>query len=1262
MSACGCGEAPQKHQEEEPVSASVDALLTASLLQNPNKAGTGGRSKDEINAIIKEASKNSAFTKKAVEKMERLSKDIEFLKERAAKITPADLEASGFVVKELVESAKATRNLTRTIVHVDMDAFYASIETLDRPDLNEKPMAVGGPKSGGTLCTANYVARKYGVRSAMATHIAKKLCPELVVLTPNFSKYEKKAAEIRAVFAKYHEKYTPTSLDEAYLDITDYLKRNPRLTAEETVSILRQEIFEVSQLTASAGIGCNKMIAKICSDMNKPNGQYFVPPDPEKISEFMKNLPIRKVPGIGNVSEQYLKALNIENCGDLELQLPRLRLLLTPALFDHCKVNISLGIGSTDVDRDESAIQKAIGREQTAPMKVPEAMYKELERLTEQLETDMASAEVVGRCVTLKMKDISFTVSQRSKTTSHYISTADDIFTIGQELLAKELRANPDLNLRLIGIRMTSLIPKKDLEERKQFFTKNGNQEAVESDSDREVLLACPLCFKKVERAMLTVHVISCVDKDDKAQKKSHKSSKSLAFSENCGESLSRESRSRVLAAEYPSDDIACENDLTNSINSDATYKSCKKRDISGAIRKQTVVYSEKETEPYPRNAKINHIGPAKGATKTGIAKYFVPDLIETIKRIASEKAVNEMGSAISAAGGAKGAKNYEKVYVRAHDEVWKNTNGIIDGMIATLDSLSALKLRNGIHVRQKEFDEYIFYRLGLALPHIAAGDNLNMPGLGKLLRQCGAFFIRRTWGDDVLYNTVMKEYVEILLRQGHNIMAFTEGTRSRIGKLLQPKFGIMKIILEAVLSGRVTDCMIVPMSIGYDKVIETGSYVSELLGVPKQKESLYQLMSNMNILSLKWGRIDVSFGKAFSLKEYIGAHTIRRGIPLNPATSKVDRDLLLQSLGYRVLSDINKISVIMPTALVGTMVLTLRGRGVGRNELIRKVDWLTKIIEMRGGSVADFHGKSTAWVVDRAVQVLRDLIGQRNDLLEPVFYPAKRFELSFYRNQVIHLFITEAILSCALYATVKQGGPVHNQKVKIFPDLERDCTFISKLLKSEFIYGPNGLTDNMLKTIDDLTSLEVMKIETEILQDGKTEVKWLSLSSEERRIGRETFGTGDLSYFEAVNGETLKNGFQRLKQMGVILFRKHKKGSESIPMVALCLDWCPKTPLPKAPKCGKQEKTSGSLISSDVSDSAQDCFDETWRYFVPEGRLWELCEQIGRYRREGKNRRDTATVATRVLSLAAVTGLQVMESETLVGRTRKKAIAKAKL
>ncbi|ORY52916.1 DNA/RNA polymerase [Rhizoclosmatium globosum] len=174
-----------------PPTTTTDSLLTASMLQNPNKAGTGGRSKDEINRIILEASKNSAYFKRQGEKAEKLNADICQLKERAAKLTAADLEASAAVVKTLVAARAATRDLSRTIVHVDMDAFYASVEELDRPDLKGKPMAVGGPKAGGTLCTANYEARKWGVRSAMATHIAQKLCPELVILKPNFEKYQK---------------------------------------------------------------------------------------------------------------------------------------------------------------------------------------------------------------------------------------------------------------------------------------------------------------------------------------------------------------------------------------------------------------------------------------------------------------------------------------------------------------------------------------------------------------------------------------------------------------------------------------------------------------------------------------------------------------------------------------------------------------------------------------------------------------------------------------------------------------------------------------------------------------------------------------------------------------------------------------------------------------------------------------------------------------------------------------------------------------
>jgi glycerol-3-phosphate O-acyltransferase len=146
----------------------------------------------------------------------------------------------------------------------------------------------------------------------------------------------------------------------------------------------------------------------------------------------------------------------------------------------------------------------------------------------------------------------------------------------------------------------------------------------------------------------------------------------------------------------------------------------------------------------------------------------------------------------------------------------------------------------------------YILYSVGIALPHIAAGDNLNLPGIGTLLRYNGAFFIRRQWGDDKLYVSVMKEYIELLMAKGYNIEAFIEGTRSRTGKLLRPKFGILKSCLDAVYSGRVKDAILVPVSIGYDKVIETPSYVDELLGRPKEKESLGQLVnSGFNLLQV---------------------------------------------------------------------------------------------------------------------------------------------------------------------------------------------------------------------------------------------------------------------------------------------------------------------------------------------------------------------------------------------------------------------------
>jgi glycerol-3-phosphate O-acyltransferase len=197
----------------------------------------------------------------------------------------------------------------------------------------------------------------------------------------------------------------------------------------------------------------------------------------------------------------------------------------------------------------------------------------------------------------------------------------------------------------------------------------------------------------------------------------------------------------------------------------------------------------------------------------------------------------------------------------------------------------------------------YVMFRLGLQIPHIVAGDNLDMPIVGTLLRGSGAFFIRREWGDDLLYKTIVEEYIAILLAGGYNLECFVEGTRSRLGKLLTPKFGVLKIVLDAILSKNASDCMLVPISIGYDKIIETSSYANELLGTPKEKESLFGLFSNSRLLQLKWGRVkwgrvDVRVSKPFSLQDWIEEQMSRReAFDVSLPENKV---VLLKSLGYK--------------------------------------------------------------------------------------------------------------------------------------------------------------------------------------------------------------------------------------------------------------------------------------------------------------------------------------------------------------------------
>ena len=186
----------------------------------------------------------------------------------------------------------------RKIIHIDMDAFYASVEQLDNPELRGKPIAVGGGSERGVVSAASYEARKFGVRSAMSGIVARKNCPHLIFVKPRFERYKEISKKIRSIFYEYTDLVEPLSLDEAYLDVTENKKGNP--SASLIAKEIRQRIFDELHLNASAGISSSKFIAKIASDINKPNGQKTIPP--EEIIPFLEELPIKKFFGIGKVT------------------------------------------------------------------------------------------------------------------------------------------------------------------------------------------------------------------------------------------------------------------------------------------------------------------------------------------------------------------------------------------------------------------------------------------------------------------------------------------------------------------------------------------------------------------------------------------------------------------------------------------------------------------------------------------------------------------------------------------------------------------------------------------------------------------------------------------------------------------------------------------------------------------------------------------------------------------------------------------------
>ena len=337
----------------------------------------------------------------------------------------------------------------RKIIHIDMDAFYASVEELDNPELKGKAIAVGGNEIRGVVSAASYEARKFGVRSAMSGYIAKKNCPHLIFVRPRFERYKEISQKIRKIFYDYTDLVEPLSLDEAYLDVTINKKGNPSasLIAQE----IRKRIFDELGLVASAGISINKFIAKVASDYNKPNGQKTV--NPEEVIEFLEKLEIRKFYGVGKVTTEKMYKHGIFTGLDLKqktIEFLEENFGKSGTYYYH----VVRGIHNSSVKPHR--IPKSVGAERTFNENLSSEIFmlERLENIAIELERRLKKSNIAGKTITLKIKYSDFTLQTRSKTIPYYIADKGLILEIARELLYQEKMEN---SVRLLGISLANL-------------------------------------------------------------------------------------------------------------------------------------------------------------------------------------------------------------------------------------------------------------------------------------------------------------------------------------------------------------------------------------------------------------------------------------------------------------------------------------------------------------------------------------------------------------------------------------------------------------------------------------------------------------------------------------------------------------------------------------------------------------------------------------------------------------------------------------
>jgi DNA polymerase IV len=348
--------------------------------------------------------------------------------------------------------------IARKIVHIDMDAFYASVEQRDDPQLRGKPVVVAWRGNRSVVCAASYEARTFGVRSAMPAITAERLCPQAIFIPPDFTRYRAVSRLTREIFQRHTDLVEPLSLDEAYLDVTENKTALP--TATRVARTIREQIREELNLTASAGVAPNKFLAKIASDWRKPNGLFVI--QPEEVESFLLPLPVGRIPGVGKVTEKRLEALNIKTVGDL-------RDKELPTLEDHFGryglrlYQLARGIDNSAVIPDRPT--KSISAEDTFPRDVP---LNEIEpmilRLAEKVWTASRKESRVPRTVVLKLKTSDFNILTRSHTPVIPPSSCEELTTIALSL-RERVNAPPQQRYRLVGVGLSNFREPTTLED-----------------------------------------------------------------------------------------------------------------------------------------------------------------------------------------------------------------------------------------------------------------------------------------------------------------------------------------------------------------------------------------------------------------------------------------------------------------------------------------------------------------------------------------------------------------------------------------------------------------------------------------------------------------------------------------------------------------------------------------------------------------------------------------------------------------------------